>query len=605
MNNDFDTLLTPNEKDYIGTNFNLITKENVFIILSLGILIFIVYTNTLDNDWVWDDVSSVLIHKHVQDPEYFFQLFKEDQHVFGRGQGNFYRPLVSVSFMMDFLLSYRPEYGKNELGTPNVSPLLFHITNIVLHWIVVSLLFLLLQKFGVPRSIAICTSLIYSIHPIHTEAVTYISGRADMMSAMFILLSLLFALKYLESEKFLSIYIFLTLLAFICGLLSKEASTIFPVLLVVILLFFKTESTTNSKKIHVKKILLTVSSLIIFVAYLVLRSTILKFSSDTQNITKTWSEKIIEVGQALAFYLRVMIIPINLHMEQSLENTPWWTSTVGYTFLTTLILGLIWAINKKHYRISMGIGWFVVGWFPISGIFTLNAPQAEHWMYLPIIGFWWTIFEILNIFLSKLSDKKIFTPIPLPKLVFILALILCIPYSYQTILRNNDWQNNETIFKNTLLHNPNSARVRYNLAVTYEDITKDYPSAAKQYMELLKYYKSLKNKTNIDNKKLAFLGEEEIEATLSLGKCLYLSGRYSEAINVLLPLTYLTTKKEFLPYAIEAVSIISKSSIPIGDIKSFQIISTLLASLDKEKKEEILWYILGGTLETPSYVSVN
>lgn len=581
-------------------------KETILIPIFLGILVFLLYINSFDNDWVWDDVSSVLIHKHVQDPKKFFQLFKEDQHTFGRGQGNFYRPLVSVSFMIDFLISYRPEYGTNELGIPNVSPFIFHITNTTMHLIVVSLLYILLLKLNVPILILFCTSLIYAVHPIHTEAVTYISGRADMMYAIFTLLALICALKYMDAKNISNIFFLLTLLAFTCGLLSKESSTIFPIFLIIIIFFYQVKPESDPKKVYLKKILLTTSSLFILLTYIILRSTVLKFSNETPTAIKSWTEKILEVGQALAFYLRVMTIPINLHMEQTLENTPWWTSIIGYIFLISLIIILAWALIRKHYRVTMGILWFIAGWFPISGIFTLNAPQAEHWMYFPSIGIWWAVFELITIYLSSAPYQRINKYFPSQHLPLILVVILALPYSYQTMVRNNDWQNNETIFKNTLQHNPNSARVRYNLAVTYEEVLKDYPSAITQYKELLKYYSRIKNKTTTDNKKFVFLGEEEIDATLSLGKCLFLSGRYSESINTLLPLTYLKSKKEFLPYAIEAISIISKSSIAIGDIRSFQIISApIFQILDDEKRKEILWFTLGGTLETPSYISVN
>jgi hypothetical protein len=106
-------------------------------IWTVALLLFlacaVAYLNTLDGEWVWDDASSVLLHENVQQPGQLFQLFREDQHAFGRGQGNFYRPLVSVSFMMDYLLSSGPkpeEYGDNSL--PEVSPFLFHVSQICL-----------------------------------------------------------------------------------------------------------------------------------------------------------------------------------------------------------------------------------------------------------------------------------------------------------------------------------------------------------------------------------------------------------------------------------------------------------------------------------------
>src|SRR5512145_2849251 len=81
------------------------------ILLLLALACIAAYANTLSGAWVWDDASSVLLHKHVQDPGRFFQLFREDQHAFGRGQGNFYRPLVSASFMLDYQLSGAPPPG--------------------------------------------------------------------------------------------------------------------------------------------------------------------------------------------------------------------------------------------------------------------------------------------------------------------------------------------------------------------------------------------------------------------------------------------------------------------------------------------------------------
>ena len=74
------------------------------VALLLALACVLAYANTFRGEWVWDDASSVLLHKHVRDPGKFFQLFREDQHAFGRGEGNFYRPLVSVSFMADYWL---------------------------------------------------------------------------------------------------------------------------------------------------------------------------------------------------------------------------------------------------------------------------------------------------------------------------------------------------------------------------------------------------------------------------------------------------------------------------------------------------------------------
>ena len=84
------------------------TARAYYLLVSVAVCLLgtVAYVNTFDGEWVWDDASSVLLHQHVQDPSKLFQLFQEDQHAFGRGDGNFYRPLLSVTFMLDFLLSY-------------------------------------------------------------------------------------------------------------------------------------------------------------------------------------------------------------------------------------------------------------------------------------------------------------------------------------------------------------------------------------------------------------------------------------------------------------------------------------------------------------------
>jgi len=203
--------------------------------VALVLLGFLAYANTFSGDWVWDDVSSVLLHENVQNPAKLGQLFREDQHAFGRGEGNFYRPLVSVSFMVDFLLSYDPTLDTAAIkGYPDVKPFLFHLSNTLWHCAASVLLFLLLGRLGAPRMVQAAASVLFVLHPMHTEAVAYISGRADMMSATFILAALLCATTDAGGTKRL-VGITFSGLFFILGLCSKESTMIYPVLLAIVI----------------------------------------------------------------------------------------------------------------------------------------------------------------------------------------------------------------------------------------------------------------------------------------------------------------------------------------------------------------------------------
>lgn len=592
------------EKNKEGIVLSL--SEKFFYCFLLLCITFLAYANTLNNDWVWDDASSVLMHKHVQDPKKIFQLFLEDQHAFGRGQGNFYRPLVSVSFMFDYLLSYK--HKKENSLFPEISPLVFHITNSLWHACAVILVFLLLNRLKAPFFASFWTSIIYAVHPIPTEAVTYISGRADMMSAVFLLAGVICCIQYLQEEKGLQrkLNLIACPLFFALGLLSKESSNIFPLLIILIIPFASNIQNfkTATDSYQLKKWLPLLLSIIVSAIYIVLRMTLLNFSEKSVPIIKTWSDKIVEIGQSFAFYIRILFFPFGLHMEQTLENTPYWTALLGYSFL--IIIGLIcyWAWKNKLYRIFISILWFLITWFPISGFFTLNAPQAEHWMYTPMIGFWWFVLELIYYFTRLLTLQNSYKKYLLPA-INTLLIIVTLSYFYLTYLRNQDWKDNETIFRSTLHYNPNTIRVRYNLAVTYEEIMKNYPGAKREYQELIKIYDRIKRQSGISEKQISFMNEEEIETWLSFGKTLFNMGKFNESIEHLTPVSFLVKQKDFVPYGIEALWYIAQSSLALGDIKTYQMISSRIQTADEKLLKEIQKISIGGTLAVPSYMPVE
>lgn len=581
-------------------------SEKFFYSFLLLCITFLAYANTLNNDWVWDDASSVLMHKHVQDPKKIFQLFLEDQHAFGRGQGNFYRPLVSVSFMLDYLLSYKQE--KENSLFPVISPLVFHITNSLWHACVVILVFLLLNRLKAPFFVSFWTGVIYAVHPIPTEAVTYISGRADMMSAVFLLAGVISCIQYLQGEKGLrkKLYLIACPLFFTLGLLSKESSNIFPLLILLIIPF--TPNIQNFQKApgfqQIKKWLPLLLSVIVSAIYIVLRMTLLNFSEKSVSIIKTWGDKIVEIGQSFAFYIRILFFPFGLHMEQTLENTPYWTALLGYAFLIIISLIAYWSWKNKLYRVFISILWFLITWFPISGFFTLNAPQAEHWMYTPMIGFWWCVLEIIYYYIKPLTSQNSYKKYILPA-INILFIIITLFYFYLTYLRNQDWKDNETIFRSTLHYNPNTIRVRYNLAVTYEEIMKNYPGAKREYQELIKVYERIKRQSGISEKQISFVNEEEIETWLSFGKTLFNMGKFNESIEHLTPVSFLVKQKNFVPYGIEALWYIAQSSLALGDIKTYQMISSRIQTADEKLLKEIQKISTGGKLAVPSYMPVE
>jgi len=477
--------------------------------LLLGTAAFLAYANTFTGEFVWDDASSVLLHKHVQDPSKFFQLFREDQHAFGRGQGNFYRPLVSASFMLDYALS-KPAAGEE------LSPFLFHVTNAAWHAAAAILLFALLSRVGAPRFVQVAASAVYVVHPLHTEAVAYISGRADMMSAAFMYAGLYVSARDRAGWGGSTLAALLAGLCFVCALLSKEAAFIFP-LLAGLLIFRPVEGGGRKAAVYARRSAVFVLLLAILGVYAVLRSTVLHFGTQTTPETGL-GERVVELLQAYALYLRLLIVPTGLHMERTLDGVGGATAAAGAILLAATVALTVFLWRRGQRRAAMGLVWFLITWLPISGLFPLNAPMAEHWMYMPMAGLLWAVAELAWAVAQKPAARYAVVAAAYGLGVVFLAL---------TVARNRDWDDNERIFLATLDKNPDSTRVRYNLAVTYEDLLHNPWAARRQYEGVIASYRE-KKRGMLGGGKEEFW-DEELESHLSLGRIYADRRQYADA----------------------------------------------------------------------------
>ena len=468
----------------------------VFAIIAAGLL---AYANTFTGEFVWDDASSILLHETVQNPSRFFELFREDQHAYGRGQGNFYRPLVAASFMLDYALATGD-------GGGDPHPFVFHVTSVAWHVAAALLFFALLTRLRAPLFVRAAAPLLYVLHPLHTEAVAYISGRADSMAAALMFAGLVFA-TWDETTRRRAIGGALTALCFVAALLSKESALIFPVLLAVCGAY-RSRALLVGEKSGVRRhwlVLLGVSVVILGV-YIALRSTVLQFAAPEANAAAPLGQRLAETLQAFALYAGLIVAPNELHMERTLVGVGGWATFAGLVLIAACVIAAVVAYRRRYYRIGVGLAWFVATWLPISGLFPLNAPMAEHWLYVPLAGLLWAFMEVVAL---------------LPRPAMNVAAVALAVWGFfllgATVNRNLDWRSNEALFRATLQENPDSLRVRYNLAVTYEDILDNPTGAAREYEALIARYEQAASQNSVVARGYA---PTALEAQLSLGQLL-------------------------------------------------------------------------------------
>ena len=151
---------------------------------------FFVYARTLFFDFTYLDDNKLIIDNHA-----FLSNLSNASHAFRQGalegpggSGAYYRPILTVSLMFDTYLG-------------GISPFVYHLTNIILHLLASCLLFLFLTKLNYRKEPALFFSLVFSIHPVLTQAVAWIPGRNDVLLTIFVILSFMSFLNFLEKNK--------------------------------------------------------------------------------------------------------------------------------------------------------------------------------------------------------------------------------------------------------------------------------------------------------------------------------------------------------------------------------------------------------------------
>jgi tetratricopeptide (TPR) repeat protein len=488
-------------------------------LIAIGLIIilgFTVYANSLAGKFIWDDRALITDNVYIKSGANFSKIFTKD---IGAGAGkkyNAYRPIQILSYLIDYSL-----WKSNVIG--------YHFVNVLLHISVALIIFWLINILYKDNLLACLTSLIFVVHPLHTEAVAYISGRADSLVTIFMLLCFIFYIKQL-SLRGTTPYV-LMLLTYALALLSRENALILPLLLLLYHYAFK-------QKIKLK---LFLPLLIITFIYVIVRLTLLRPILFNISYSSTFLQRLPGFFVALGKYMRLLFLPFNLHMEYG-DTLFKFTHIKTIAGLILLFSLLIYALKVKRHTplIPFSILWFFITLLPQSNLYPINAYMAEHWLYLPSIGFSLLLAKGLT-YLYRYKAKEFRLPIT----VIIISLLTF--YSYLTIKQTNYWKDPISFYKKTLQYTPSSWRLynnlcnvynslgKYKKAITYCIKAKEiHPDYAEIYDNLgTAYYFINKRKKAIEAYLKAIKLNPEYAASYNnLGNVYITMGKYKEAIEV-------------------------------------------------------------------------
>lgn len=477
-------------------------KKQKLAALILAVIGIVIFANALPNKMFWDDDDGIIKNAYIQDGRFLPKYFSENM-IAGAGlSSNYWRPALLVSYALEWRVWQNWPPG-------------FHATNIIIHIINAILVFYLLWRLFKNWLLSFLPALFFLIHPLQTEAVTYVSGRADPMYALFTLLALIFYLK--SKKKKLSAkqsrrYRLLPPVFFILALMSKETAIVLPglVLLVDVFLWYKSQQFLKKSagwqfvKTETKRLAPFIA---IAMAYLLLRAAVLRWTGSfapyqpsAAAATSNIAINFFTFFRTLADYVWLIAWPNNLHMERTLAIAAsfWNIRAAAGLILTIAMTALAIRCRQKRPEYVFAVGLFWIGLARLVPLLadtkTTRGLAYEHWLYLAQIGFWLLIAllirDIINPPLPEggsggVGERRHLSSVLVRNSILLLLIFLVLNFSVRTILRNRAWRDPITFYNDVLKYNKGSLRVWNNLGMAYAEAG-EYQKAIDSYQTAMK-----------------------------------------------------------------------------------------------------------------------
>jgi hypothetical protein len=402
--------------------------------LAAATLALITYVNALDNPFVYDDHDTVLSNRSLVDLTNlrFILVYTP------------FRPLVNASYAFDrWLWNYRPAG--------------YHLTNLALHALAVVLLYAWIRRALTDASAsddsrlpAFAGAALFAVHPLQSEAVAYVSGRSEVLCAVWFIGALLLARDAILSNSRVK-----AVLAAGCGALalaSKETAVVLPI----VFLAYDWLLRPGGNEFRRRRLFRIMVPLCVLFAV----AAVYRLLTLPHRATGLSTAILNALTQAIVIwrYLGLLVWPWgqsvmhSVHQVTTLADPLAWTATMGIGLVIVAAFG----IRRSHPVVALGMVWFLVVLAPSSSFVPLREGMAEHRVYLASAGFFMGLAAILRAWWAPNRARLWLARTACAAVVIVLCLL--------AVLRNQVWSDPVTLWTEATLHAEGMWEPHYALA---------------------------------------------------------------------------------------------------------------------------------------------
>lgn len=404
------------------------SRRSLFPYLIITLLVLIIYFPTFSGGFILDDNPLIKNNPYLEKFRSLTSYLSQEDGITDRSDsGNYhtgyYRPLINLTYWLDYKF-----WGMKAPG--------FRTTNVVLHLLSCFVLLKLLVILVNSRQAAFWCTIIFAVHPVNTESVSWIASRNNILVTLFVLSSLYFYITGWERHKYISMIF--SAFFFILSVLSKEFG------LMLLPLFFIYQRLLSKKRRTVFQELNSyLPFVIVAIFYFILRKGVTGSLLTPSGIEGLCS-RLYFAPYLIIRNLQLVFFPYDLHSFSLSYPSTYLDGFVVISILLFLLIGVgLWFFKKNILLLFSGLSFLVVI-FPVLNIIPTSAVSliSMRWLYLPMallmIGIAW-------IFQKVFARQRLWA-------VVLLCVIISYLGTYSFILNKKLWHDEDVFFQQEVLH---------------------------------------------------------------------------------------------------------------------------------------------------------